>query len=323
MMLAVHVAFLAAALALVAQAPAAQKPAHALHADGRREAITNPRQDGQGRWTAEVDGRRTPLAAGEIVAIIDSDGKETWIVPKLSDATAPPDASLLAPLKDLKNREWFTAAEKAAAMRTQGMLEALVSLAADPAPELRRRGFQALLRMRTEESARATADLVLAERDSKIRREHASLLFSVQSILRHCLSTETLETGLADKDADVRTVFAHLTPRENRAAIEVLKKDELKHSDHHRRESAALELAERGDTAGEAILIGMLQRTKLPGFDGGDALMEKLLIEEQMSVCRVLAKFGTEKAKAALKQAASSSKLPAVRAAAKAALEGA
>lgn len=42
-----------------------------------------------------------------------------------------------------------------------------------------------------------------------------------------------------------------------------------------------------------------------------------------MSFCRVLAKFGGEKAKAALRQAASSSKLRAVRAAAKAAMEGA
>jgi hypothetical protein len=86
----------------------------------------------------------------------------------------------------------------------------------------------------------------------------------------------------------------------------VLKADGLKSSDHHDRESAALELGRRGDSSGESILVGMLARDKLPGFDGGDALMETCLIQEQVEVCRVLGKLGSDSAKAALKKATAS-----------------
>jgi hypothetical protein len=117
----------------------------------------------------------------------------------------------------------------------------------------------------------------------------------------------------------VRIVFALLSPHDDAAATAVLRADGIKNADHHIRESSALELGRRGDGAGESILVGMLARSRLPGFDQDTALMEQYLIREQVEVAGVLGRLGTGSAKAALRKAATSRFEP-VRKAAEAAL---
>src|SRR5690606_14185359 len=142
----------------------------------------------------------------------------------------------------------------------------------------------------------------------------------VQEIVRRCDAAKSVERGIEDKDSVVRVVFALLAPADLAAGSAVLRTDGLKSRDHHIRESAALELGRRGDAAaGESVLIGMLGRNRLPGFDGAAAPMEELLVREQVEICRILGGHGSESGKAALRNA-TSSRFAAVRQAAERAL---
>lgn len=292
-----------------------------VHADGRREQVTEPRVGANGQWTAMIDGRRVPLRAGEIVVVIDDAGAETiTIPPTVDEADTPEVESVLASLRDPKDESWMVAIERLGAHPTKSLQAALEALTVDANEELRRRGIQALTRVRTREATIAATKAVLAEKDKTLRREAASALFAVEEIFRRCDGTaELVKQGMVDLERDVRFVFAMLSNRDDADAIPVLKKDGLGNPDHHVRESAALELGRRGNVAGEKILIGILGWTKLDASDD-PALNERLLTEQQVEVCDVLGGFGTATAKAALEKARKS-KLPAVREAAERALK--
>lgn len=292
-----------------------------VHADGRRERVEDPRVGSNGQWTATIDGRRTPLKAGEIVVVIDDAGVETITIPPTSDdADSPEVTALLAGLRDPKNDAWLITIEQLGMRPTKSLQAALEDLSVDPNKEMRARGIQALTRLRTREGTIAAAKAVLAEKDKALRRQAASALFSVEEIFRRCDGVaELVKQGMADTERDVRFVFAMLSARDDAAAVAVLKKDGLGHSDHHVRESAALELGSRGDESGEKILIGILGWTKLDVSED-PALNERLLTEQQTAVCEVLGSFKSATAKAALEKARKS-KLAAVREAAERALQ--
>jgi len=186
--------------------------------------------------------------------------------------------------------------------------DALVLLASSSKKELHQRAVFGLVAQRMREGTLGAARAVLAERDSKAQREAASALLAVQEIYRRVepeALAESLEQGLADKDAAVRLVFALLASIAVEAAAPVLRRDGLGSRDHHARESAALALGLRGDTSGDGVLIEMLERSKLPGVDD-PTLHPWLLIEEQVAVCRVLWTFKTARSKAALEKARAS-----------------
>jgi HEAT repeat protein len=291
-----------------------------VYADGRREPAAAPHQDGKGRWTVEREGRRTMLRAGEVVAIVDDKGKETVIIPELdASADTPETTALLASLRDPKNKAWEQAMEPLRERRTRSVFDALLAQSKDNRKELRLRAIAALSRLCTKESAMAVANAVLAEKDAGTRKSAASAMFAVGEVLKRCDFAATLGKGLADKDVEVRVAFAMLSPPADAAAALVLRNDGLKHSDHHVRESAATELAERGDPAGESLLLGMLSWTRVPGLEGDADFLERQLIRQQVQICAALGKLGTATAKAALTKA-SSSRFEAVRKAAAAAL---
>lgn len=306
---------------IVCAATGAADCGEVVHADGRRERVEDPRVGSNGQWTATIDGRRTPLKAGEIVVVIDDAGVETVTIPPTSDeADSPEVKALLDGLRDPKNDAWLMTMERLAMRPTTSVQAALEALTVDPSKEIRKRGIQALARLRTREGTIAAAKAVLAEKDKALRREAASALFSVEEIFRRCDGVaEFVKQGMADTERDVRFVFAMLSAKDDAAAVAVLKKDGLGHSDHHVRESAALELGRRGNVAGEKILIGILGWTELDVSDD-PALNERLLIEQQTEVCEVLGTFETATAKAALEKARKS-KLAAVREAAERALQ--
>lgn len=298
------------------------RAAQIIHADGRRDTVDDPRADTQGRWTYGVDGRRVVLVPGEIVVLIDDAGKETVTIPELADAPDGPEvAALLASIRDPKNPAWMEAATQLGRHPTRSVFDALLALTNDAKKDTRRRGIGALAALRTRESVTAATAAILAEKDASMRREAASTLFAVQEIFCRCDAAQSVSTGITDKDGTVRFVFAVLAPPDLEDAKAVLRgADGLKHRDHHTRESAAVELGLRGDGAGESILIGMLARSKLPGFDAKDAtLMQRYLIAEQVQVCEILGSLATAPGKAALEKARSSPH-EAVRAAAAAAL---
>ncbi|MFN0205356.1 MAG: HEAT repeat domain-containing protein [Planctomycetota bacterium] len=305
-------------------APAVQAPSAAtpeiIFADGRREPVQEPRLDSRGNWTALRDGKRTVLRAGEVVVVIDDTGKENVIIPNLSDAPDTPETTaLLASLRDLKNPAWRQAVEQISMKPSKSVYNALLKLTLDTNKEVRLRGVTAIAGLRTKAGVLAATEAVFVEKDAGVRREMAYVLYSVQEIFKRSNTAKHVVIGLANNDPLVRLVFAMVSARDVSAAIPVLRNDGLKHTDHHVRESAAIELGRRGDGSGESILISMLSRTKLPGFDGGDELMEKFLIREQVEICSILGKFATEPAKAALKKA-KTSKFEPVRKAAEAAL---
>jgi HEAT repeat protein len=297
--------------------------AEIVYADGRRESVADPRQDGKGQWLATIEGRRTVLRPGEVVVIVDDAGAETVTIPALAEPPDPPEtAAALAGLRDPKNDGWQQSAEQLARRPSRALLDALAALCADKNKELRRRGVAALARLRTRESVAAAAAAVVAEKDAALRRELASSLFSVQEIFRRADTAASVKAGVADKDAIVRVAFASLSPPDFAPAIPVLEADGLGSADHHVRESAAMELGERGDASGEGVLVSMLARTSMPGVTDDPALMERLLVREQVAICRILGKLGTPGGKAALEKA-KSSKFDAVRKAAEAALAAA
>lgn len=309
------------AVPLLASLATAQVPEIVL-ADGRHEPVEDPRQDSHGRWMATREGRRTVLKPGEVVAIVDAAGKETVTLPELADAPDPPEtAAALAALRDPKNAAWREATEQLGARPSRGILDALLALASDARKEMRSRAITALARLRTRESVKAATDAVLAEKDKGLRRDAASILFSVQEIFRRCDAKDSVAAGLADKDVMVRIDFAALSPAGNAQADAVLRNEGLKHADHHVREMAALELGLRGDVAAEPELAGMLARNELPGIDDPE-LMQRMLVREQVQICGIFAKSGTDTAKAALRKALSSPR-EAVRKAAEAALAAA
>lgn len=291
-----------------------------VHADGRREPAAAPHQDAKGRWSVECEGRRTVLRPGDVVAIVDAKGKETVLIPELdTSADTKETTAMLGSLSDPKNKEWEQALAPLAERRTRAVFDALQALAKDQRKELRLRAIAALSRLCTRESAMAVANAVLAEKDAGTRKSAASTMFAIGEVLKRCDFAATLAKGLADKDVEVRVPFAMLAPADDAAAAAVLRNDGLKHGDHHVRESAALELAERGDPAGEGVLVGMLERTKIPGLGGDAAFAERLLIQGQVQVCAALGRLGTATAKAALAKA-SASRFEAVRKAAAEAL---
>lgn len=314
---------IAAACVLASIAAAAAAAAEIVYADGRRAEVADPKQDSQGRWMATREGRRTPLTPGEVVAIVDDAGRETVTIPPVAKGPdAPEAAAALAAVADPSGAPPHVAAEKLAACPTQHVHDALVELARDAKKEVRSRGVAALVRLRTREGVVAATAAVLAEKDAALRREMAGWLFASQEIFRRCDVADAVRKGLEDKDAGVRIAFASLSPRDTALAISVLRADGLKSGDHHVRESAAEELAERRDGSGESVLIGMLARTRLPGIDD-PALAERMLVEEQVRVARLLGRVCTDPGIAALKKAAKSSKHEAVRRAAQSALDAA
>jgi hypothetical protein len=294
-----------------------------LYADGRRAAVGAPRADAKGHWTGEFEGRRVPLRPGDVVVVVDDAGTETVLIPPTLDTPdAPEVATMLASLRDPKDEGWPVLLERLCATPTKTVQAALEAMAADPKKPLRQRAIQALMRLRTREGTLAAAKVVLAEADRALRRESASALFAVEEIFRRCDgAAELVAQGLRDPEREVRFVFAMLAAQDDAAAITVLVKDGLGHTDHHVRESAALELGRRGNVSGERILIGLIDRTKLDISDDPE-LNDRLLAENQVDVCGVLGTFHTQAATAAL-QKAKKSKFESVRAAAERALAAA
>jgi hypothetical protein len=289
---------------MVSLAAASTGAAELRHADGRRETVSELRRDSKGDFTYDNEGRRVGVVPGEVVVVIDDEGNETVTIPDLATTPDPPEtAALLASIGDPKNASWMMAAEQLAKRPTQTKIDALLELAKSPQKATRLQAIGALARLRTRESVVAATHAVLAEKDAKTRGEAASLLFSVQELFKRCDAKDSVAGALTDKNADVRFVFAMLAPPDLEDAKKILRSgDGLKNSDHHNRESAALELGKRGDPAGESILIAMLARPKLPGVDDPQ-LGEKLLIDEHIAVCQVLGTFGTKPAQAALEKA--------------------
>jgi HEAT repeat protein len=293
--------------------------AEIIRADGRREPVTDPKQDSQGAWVATIEGHRTILKPGDVVVIVDDAGKETVTIPEFADPPDPPEtAAMLASLSDPKNDAWQTVMEPLAKRPSKAIHDALVALSTNAKKPLRDRAVRALLQLHTRASVMAAAAAILAEKDKRLRVELASALYSAQEIYKRCDCADSLKAGIADPDRDVRLVFATLAPQDDATALTVLKNDGLKHSDHHQRESAAVEVGRRGDKSGESILVSMLAWTKLDVSEDA-ALNDRILGEQQVEVCEVLGTFGTPAAKTALEKA-KASKLECVRKAAEAAL---
>lgn len=295
-----------------------------VHADGRREPAAGLTQGKDGVWTHEKEGRRVGVSAGDVAVVVADDGAESVIIPELTDQpSSPPAQQALERLKDTRSDTWMQDAAVAASPRSRGVLESLTALAAHSDKELRRRAVHALVRMQTRESTVAATDAVLSEKDAPLRRELASALFAVQEIVVRCDALAKVVAGVADRDREVRITFALLAAsRGGDEVLAVLRDEGLKSTDHHTRESAATALGLRGDGSGEAVLVSMLKRKRLPGFDRGDEeTMLRYLVREQVQVCGILATLRTPKGRAAL-QAAAKSAQPQVREAATKALAG-
>lgn len=295
--------------------------AQLVHADGRTEpCAAAPQQDAKGRWSITEQGRRVLLQPGDVVAFVDDHGKETTMIPELSVAVDTPEVTAaLASLREPKLAAWEPVAMQLGQHRSRSVFEAAVALANGQNKQLRLRAITLLARLCTKEAAMAAAAAVLAEPDAGIRRTAASTLFAVGEIVKRCDAAATIAKGLDHTDAEVRVVFAMLAKPDDPAATAVLRRDGLHHADHHVRETAAMELGERGDGAGESLLVGMLERTRVPGAEGDAEVQQRMLVREQVQVCSALGRIGTPAAKAALTKA-TKSRLEAVRLAATAAL---
>jgi hypothetical protein len=314
-------------LVLLLAAARGARAGELVYADGHRESAGNPKRDSKGRWMAQRDGRTTVVKPGEVAAVVDDAGKETEIIPELAATPDTPEVTAaLATLHDekgaAKGDAWLPALDVLAAHPTRSVHDALAKLAAEKSVELRGRAVAGWLALRTKESVLAGAGAFLAESDAASRRDSASRLLAVGEIFRRADHAEKLKAGLADRDATVRFIFASIAPASCQEALPILKADGLHHSDHHFREQAALELAERGDAAGESLLVSMLERNEIPGLKTDPETAKRVLTREQIDICRLFGKLRTKTGLAALKKA-SASPNDEVRKAAAAALDAA
>ncbi|MEZ5978516.1 MAG: hypothetical protein R3F34_09890 [Planctomycetota bacterium] len=279
-----------------------------VHADGRREAARDPLRATDGTWVAELDGRRVILRPGEIVAIVDAEGDETVLIPDEPTTEVPQRArDALAVLRDDDAADWLRALDDLAKSPCADLREALVELGGDRSKESRRRAVHGLCALRTREGTLAAAGLVLDEANKSLRKEIADALFSVREIFARTECEELLARGLSDRDGGVRFVFAAISPRTCDEAVPVLEKDGLRSRDHHTRETAALELGRRGSAAGEALLVRMLERDRIPGLhDEDEDFVRRLVVAEKVAVCDALGTIATERAVEALRRATSS-----------------
>lgn len=308
----------AAVLWLVATASAQTQ--EVIYADGRRVEVEDARKGSGERWTATIDGHRTVLRPGEVVAVVIG-SEETVIIPALDEGPlSPASQAALASAVDPKNRSYQPALAQVVTPPSRAVFEAFESLVQDKDKRLRARGIEGLVHLRTRESVLAAAAAVLAEKKKSVRRDAASALFAAQEVFKRSEGADLVTAGLEDKERVVRYVFAMLAPADHEAAKAVLRDEGLTDRDHHVREAAALELGRRGDSAGESVLVGMLARQKLPGFGKDREAMERFLVLEHVAVCRTLGSFDSDTARAALVKAQSSPHEP-VREAAKRALE--
>ena len=90
-----------AVIGMVAAMCTAGNAAQIVHADGRREAVEGLRKGNDGRWSYEVEGRRT-MAPSDVVAVIDDEGESTETIAALSNAA--PTATVEAALKAAREK---------------------------------------------------------------------------------------------------------------------------------------------------------------------------------------------------------------------------
>jgi HEAT repeat protein len=293
--------------------------AHLVHADGRREQVAGLERDAAGHFSVLEGDRRVPIRVGDVVAVVDAEGAETETIPELraGDVSAAESAALEA-LKAGVEPDWFAALATLGQRPTRAAHEALLALAAEDEPKLRARAVQGLAAQHTKASTLAVARAALEDADAATRAAAATALFAVRAIFVRAEPGALVDAGLEHTDRDVRFGFAFAAPHGNERALDILRREGLKHSDHHRRESAALELGLRGDAAGEKILAAMLARSRLPGIDDAD-VERRLRVAEKVQVCEVFGALRTKAALAALRKATKDDEAD-VRAAAEAAL---
>ncbi|MCA8980512.1 MAG: hypothetical protein KDC14_10845, partial [Planctomycetes bacterium] len=277
-------------LALLACAASPSLAGEILYADGRTAIASEPRQDSEGRWSAEFEGRRVRLDPGLVVAVIDDAGTVADLIPPLGDEPLTPEAvAVLATLREPKNDTWQAGFAPIADHPTRAMLDDLVELSGHKDKHLRLRAVQAMALLATRESVTTAARTVLAEAHKGTRADAASVLFSVREIFTRSDAVQTVPEAMSNDDKTTRVIFALLGYAEgDEAVLEVLRKDGVGSRDHHIREEAALALAERGDATGLKVLTGMLARKQIPGLEElSDETRTRMLIEEHVHVCEV------------------------------------
>jgi len=146
----------------------------------------------------------------------------------------------------------------------------------------------------SEGAVRRVVKIAVNDPDPKIRFAAANYLLKPNCI--RCVKSagliEEVRKGFADKKRNTRFCLAYVAGKAGDVkAVPILKKN-LKNSDHHFRESAALLLAELGDASGIRQLLKMAKAKKNDN--------------ECIAICQALSRLGDKKALTALKSVAKS-----------------
>ncbi|MFN0058691.1 MAG: HEAT repeat domain-containing protein [Planctomycetota bacterium] len=223
----------------------------------------------------------------------------------------------LASLKSAPMPEWMGAAENLATKANTSVLAELVKLSQEKSDDLRIRAGRVLIKIRAKQSLAVAMQLALADKSTEVRKAVATDLCAdgVADLLKPADLLAEAKQGIADKIDDVRFAFAMILAKNGDAAATPTLKEMLKHSDHHRRESAAESLAELGDDSGGAILIKMLEYTEknhpllvankdVKKDEASWNNLLRIVDAERIRLCGHIGKLKLKKAKGALEKLA-------------------
>jgi hypothetical protein len=261
-----------------------------------------------------ADGRTVRLPKRDVRDTVSDDGVEAWYGVLLPDT--PIMAAQKALLERLRAQRTLPPPdlEKLTAEAGRPLHDRLVALARDEDASIRAAAASALARVGAQHSAYEALRVALGDESADVRRATAVALATERAVaaLKYVQRPDALGDALRSEDRVLRFHLGWLAGRlGDRRAIPALRPF-VKDRDHHRRESAAVILAELGDDAGVRVLIGMLRRRESPAVkanaDAPRSVRETLIAadrRERIRVCGLLGKLGARSAKPVLRKLAS------------------
>ena len=242
--------------------------------------------------------RQIPKAG--VAMIVNDDGGRVILDRKLVEGAPASQADIKA-LETADGAAYLTARQRLAASMSREVFAKAKELSKAKKPETRARAGEVLAGLGVPESLDAAVAIALKDKSAAVRNRVASSLFAIIGLIEAHDWHAKLRPGLESEHQKTRATFALvLGMAGDKAAIPVLKRDALRHRDHHFRESAAETLARLGDDAGVDVLVKMLRRKRHPAG-------EEILVVEKIRICGHLERLGAKKALPALRREAKSS----------------
>ncbi|MCB9832318.1 MAG: hypothetical protein H6807_07565 [Planctomycetes bacterium] len=206
------------------------------------------------------DGRVEEFEARRLRQFVDAEGRRHRYPARLVPGEITLERRLL--LQAIERGDTLSAADRLRLTLdcSPRLLRSLVDLLRSPNAAAREAAAVALAATGTPEGVEAALRAAITAGDGLLRREVSRILLqpSCRAALDEANCRELLDQGLTAEDESSRFALALVAVDLGSASAHPVLAGFLSSSDHRRREAAALALAERGDPAGESVLVSML-----------------------------------------------------------------